>query len=184
MAKESHLPYYLPIDKRGRYGFMPYWEVKHEVLSRIWTRVSVSIGLDDNFYTKHASSADFSIFSSDRINRDFFKAKAASVLLYGGTSKTLRIHTEKKWDGNYTRILWIVLNTFWKNIQQNSSCMAIYLPSYKSFAWNKWNVWSTGRKRKNELISNVLKWTLYMNSHSSALWGHWMRFRGRANYEG
>ena len=49
---------------------------------------------------------------SDKINWDFFQALAVSVLLYECTPWTLTKSIEKKLDGNFTRILYAVLNKF------------------------------------------------------------------------
>ena len=43
---------------------------------------------------------------TDKMKRSFFQAAVVSILLYGCTTKP----TEKKLDGNYTRMLWAILN--------------------------------------------------------------------------
>ena len=55
-AEEHSLSYYLPIAGRRSIGFIPFPRVlvlceMQPVSSRIWTRVAVSISLDDNHYT-------------------------------------------------------------------------------------------------------------------------------------
>ena len=55
-AEEPSLPYYLPIAGGRIIGFIPFSRVlvlckMQSVLSRIWTRVAVSISYDDNHYT-------------------------------------------------------------------------------------------------------------------------------------
>ena len=52
---------------------------------------------------------------SDKIKREFFRAVAASVLLYGCTSWTRTKPLRKKLDKNYSRILCAVLNKFFKH---------------------------------------------------------------------
>ena len=47
---------------------------------------------------------------TDKMKRNFFTAAVVSILLYGCTTWALTKRTEKKLDGNYTRILWAILN--------------------------------------------------------------------------
>ena len=46
----------------------------------------------------------------DEIKQEFFQAVAVSVLLYGCTAWTLTKCLKKKLDGNYVRILGVILN--------------------------------------------------------------------------
>ena len=71
------------------------------------------------------------ICKSDKIKRSFFKAVIVSILLCGCTTWTLAKRTEKKLEGNYTIMLWAVLNKSGGNTLQNSSCTANYYPSGK-----------------------------------------------------
>ena len=68
---------------------------------------------------------------SDKIKQYFIQAVAVSVLLYGCTTWTLTKCIEKRLNGNYTRMLWVILNKSWNNTPQNNSCTATYLPSQK-----------------------------------------------------
>ena len=63
VAKESSLPYYLPIAGGRIIGFIPFPRVlvlceMLSVSSRIWTRVAMSICYDDNHYTTGTSTRD------------------------------------------------------------------------------------------------------------------------------
>ena len=51
---------------------------------------------------------------TDKIKRSFFQAVVVSILLYGCTTWTLTKFMEKKFDGNYTRMLRAILNEFLK----------------------------------------------------------------------
>ena len=51
---------------------------------------------------------------TDKIRRSFFQAAVMSILLYGCTTWTITKCIEKKLDGNYTRMLWVVLNKSWR----------------------------------------------------------------------
>ena len=61
-AKEPSLPYYLPITGGRIFGSIPFPRVlvlceMQSVLSRVWSRVAVSISYDDNHYTTGISNA-------------------------------------------------------------------------------------------------------------------------------
>ena len=47
---------------------------------------------------------------TDKMKRSFFQAAVTSILLYGCTTWTLTKRLEKKLDGNYTRMLRVILN--------------------------------------------------------------------------
>ena len=51
---------------------------------------------------------------TDKMKCSFFQAAVVSILLYGCTTWTLKKRLEKKLDGNYTRILWAILNKSWR----------------------------------------------------------------------
>ena len=51
---------------------------------------------------------------TDKIKRSFFQAAAVSILLYGCTTWTLTKRMEKKFNGNYTRMLRPILNKSWR----------------------------------------------------------------------
>ena len=51
---------------------------------------------------------------TDKMKRSFFQVVVMSILLYGCTTWTLTKHVEKKVDGNYTRMLWAILNKSWR----------------------------------------------------------------------
>ena len=51
---------------------------------------------------------------TDEMKRSFFQAAVVSILLYGCTTRTLTKRLEKKFDGNYARMLWAILNKSWR----------------------------------------------------------------------
>ena len=81
---------------------MLYWDKNiHTRLAKAWTaidRLSIIWKFDLTNEMKHS----------------FFQAAVVSILLYGCTTWTLTKHMEKKLDGHYTRMLWAILNKFWK----------------------------------------------------------------------
>ena len=57
------------------------------------------------------------IWKSDLIHKmkcSFFQEEVMSILLYGCTTWTLTKQMEKRLDGNYTRMLWAILNKSWR----------------------------------------------------------------------
>ena len=51
---------------------------------------------------------------TDKIKRSFFQAAVVSILLYRCSTWTLTKRMEKKLDGNYTRMLRVILNKSWR----------------------------------------------------------------------
>ena len=51
---------------------------------------------------------------TDKMKRSFFQAVVISILLYGCTTWTLTKRLEKKLGGNYTKMLWAILNKSWR----------------------------------------------------------------------
>ena len=96
---------------------------------------------------------------TDKMKRSFFQAVVALILLYGCTTWTLTKRLEKKLDGNYTRMLWAILNKSW---QQHPTRYQLYghLPPIKKtiqvrqtrHAGHCW-------RSRDELMSDVLLWT-------------------------
>ena len=81
------------------------------------------------------------------------------ILLYGCTTWMLTKRLEKKLDGNYTRMLWAILNKSW---QQHPARHQLYgdLPPITKTIQARWtrhagHCW----RSKDELISDVLQWT-------------------------
>ena len=82
-----------------------------------------------------------------------------SILLYGCTTWTLTNVGEKKLYGNYTKILWAVLNKFWRQHPRKQQLYG-HLPSLTKAVqirrtWRGGHCW----RSKDELISYVLQWT-------------------------
>ena len=93
---------------------------------------------------------------TDKMKRRFFQAAVASILLYGCTTWTLTKQLEKKLDGNYTRMLWAILNKSW---QQHPTRHQLYghLPPITKTIQVRWtrhagHCW----RSRDELISDVL----------------------------
>ena len=89
-----------------------------------------------------------------KIKRHFFQAVAVSILLYGFTTWTLTKRIEKKFDGNYTRMLYAVLN---KSYKQHPTKQQLYshLPPISQ---NIQAMRGTAEEVRTN-TSNVLLWT-------------------------
>ena len=95
---------------------------------------------------------------TNKIKRIFFWATDDSILLYGSTAWMLTKRTEKKFDGNYPRMLRTVLN---KSCRQRSTKKQLYghLPPITKTIQvrrirNAGHCW----RSKDELISDILQW--------------------------
>ena len=96
---------------------------------------------------------------TDTIKCSFFQAVVVSILLYGCTTWTLTKRMEKKLDGNYTRMLWAILNKSWRQHSTKQQLYGHLPPITKTI-----QVWRTRHaghcwRSKDELISDVLLWT-------------------------
>ena len=96
------------------------------------------------------------------MKHSFFQAAVVSILLYGCTTWTLTKQLEKKLDGNYTRMLWAILNKSW---WQHPTRHQLYshLPPITKTIQVRWtrhagHCW----RSRDELISDVLLWTPHM----------------------
>ena len=82
-----------------------------------------------------------------------------SILLYGCNLWTITKHIEKKLDGNYTRMLLVILNKSWK---QNPTKQQMYShqPSIsKTIQIRQTRHAGHCRRSRSELISDFLEWT-------------------------
>ena len=96
---------------------------------------------------------------TDKIKRSFFQAAVVSILLYVYTTWMLTKRLEKKLDGNYTRMLWAILNKSWRH-QPSKHQLYCHLPPitkiiqvrrtrHAGYCW----------RSRDELMSDVLLWT-------------------------
>ena len=93
------------------------------------------------------------------MKRSFFQAAVVSILLYGCTNWTLTKWLEEKLDGNYTRMLWAILN---KSRRQHPTRHQLYdhlLPIMKTIQVRRNRHAGHCWKSRDELINDVLLWT-------------------------
>ena len=96
---------------------------------------------------------------TDKMKRSFFQAAIMSILLYGWITWMLTKRLEKKLDGNYTRILRVILNRSWTqhptkqqlygHLQSIMKTIQIRRIRHAGHCW----------RSRDELISDVLLWT-------------------------
>ena len=92
-------------------------------------------------------------------NRSFFQFAVISILLYGCTTWMLTKCMEKKLDGNYTRLLWAILNKFWRQHPTKQQLYGYLPPIMKTI-----QVWQTRhaghcRRSWDKLISDIFLWS-------------------------
>ena len=96
---------------------------------------------------------------TDKMKRSFFQATVVSILLYGCTLWTLTKRTEKKLDGNHTRMLPAILKQSWEQ-QPTKHQLLGHLPPITKTIQVRW-IRHAGHCRgsRDELISDVFLWT-------------------------
>ena len=102
------------------------------------------------------------IWKSDligKMKRSFFQAVVVSILLYGCTTWTLTKRLKKKLDGNYTRMLRVILNKSWRQHPTRHQLYGHLPPITKTIQVRRTRHAGHCWKSKDELISDVLLWT-------------------------
>ena len=93
------------------------------------------------------------------MKRSFFQVAVVSILLYRCTTWMLTKRLEKKLDGNYTRMLWAILNKSWQQHPTRHQLYGHLTPITKTIQvrWTRYagHCW----RSKDELISDVRLWT-------------------------
>ena len=92
------------------------------------------------------------------MKRSFFQAAVVSILLYGCTTLTLTKRLEKKPDGNYTRMLWGILNKSWRQHHTRHQLYGHLSPITKTIQVRRTRHAGHCWRSKDELISDVLLW--------------------------
>ena len=93
------------------------------------------------------------------MKRSFFQAAVVSTLLYGCTTWTLTKRLEKKLDGNYTRMLRVILNKSWQKHPTRHQLYGHLPPITKTIQVRRTRHAGHCRRDRDELISDVLLWT-------------------------
>ena len=90
------------------------------------------------------------------MKRSFFRAAVASILLYGCTTWTLTKRQEKKLDGNYTRMLWAILNKSWLQHPTSHQLYGHLPPITKTIQVRRTRHAGHCWRSRDELISYIL----------------------------
>ena len=93
------------------------------------------------------------------MKRSFFQEAVVSILLYGCTTWTLTKQLEKKLDGNYTRMLRVILNKSWRQHPTKHHLYGHLLPITKTIQARRTIHAGHCWRSRDELISDVLLWT-------------------------
>ena len=96
---------------------------------------------------------------TDKMKRSFFQAAVVSILLYGCTTWTLTKRLEKKLDGNYTRMLWAILNRSWQQHPIRRQLYSHLPPITKTIQARRTRHAGHCWRSKDEIVSDVLLWT-------------------------
>ena len=96
---------------------------------------------------------------TDKMKRSFFQAAIVSIPLHGCTTWTLTKRMEKKLDGNYTRMLWAILNKSWTQHPTKQQLYGHLPPITKTIKIRQTrharHYWGS----RDELVSDVFLWT-------------------------
>ena len=96
---------------------------------------------------------------TDKMKGSFFQAVVLSILLYGCTSWKLAKRLEKKLDGNYTRVLRVILNKSWRQ-QPTKNQIYGHLPLItKTIRVRRAKHAGHSWRSRDKFISDVLLWT-------------------------
>ena len=114
---------------------------------------------------------------TDKMKRSFFQPAVVSILLYGCTTWTLTKQLEKKLDGNYTRMLWAILNKSWRQHPTRHQLYGHLPPITKTI-----QVWRTRHaghcwRSRDELIRDVLLWTPTQDDQHEHTFSSYVRIR-------
>ena len=93
------------------------------------------------------------------MKRSFFQAAIVSILLYGCTTWTLTKRLEMKLDGNYTRMLWAILNRSWQQHPTRRQLNSHLPPITKTIQARRTRHAGHCWRSKDEIVSDVLLWT-------------------------
>ena len=125
------------------------------------------------------------IWNSDLTNKmkcSFFQVAVISILLNGCTTWTLTKRLEKL-DGNFTRMLWAILNKSWQQHPIRHQLYGHLPPITKTIQVRQTRHAGHCWRSRDELISYVLLWTHTYGwakagrpaqTHSAAMWGYGM----------
>ena len=93
------------------------------------------------------------------MKRSFFQAAVVPILLYGCTTWTLTKRLEKRLDGNYIRMLRVILNKSWRQHPTKQQLYGHLPPITKTIKVRRTRYAGHCWRSRYEFISYVLLWT-------------------------
>ena len=144
-------------EKHYLVSFSTFW--RNTRLCKCSTLRTHSINLRESF----SSFLNWKSMSSLRTQVTLKKYPCAvlhvSILLYGCTTWTLTKRLEKKPDGNYTRMLRIILNKYWRQHPTRHQLYGHLPPITKTIQVKQTRYAGHCWRSRDELISDILLWT-------------------------
>ena len=104
---------------------------------------------------------------TDKMKRSFFQAAVTSIQRYGCTTWTLTKRPEKKKDGNYTRMLRVILNKSWRQHPTRHQLYGHLPPITKTIQVRRTRHAGHCLRSRDELISDVLLGTPHIRPSKS-----------------
>ena len=96
---------------------------------------------------------------TDKMKRSFFQTAVVSILLYGCITWTLTKRMEKKFHGNYRRMLRAILKKSWRQHPTKHQMYDHQPPITKTIKARRTRHATHCWRSRDELISDVLLWT-------------------------
>ena len=96
---------------------------------------------------------------TDIMKCSFFQAAVVSILLYRCTTWTLTKRIEKKLEGNYTKMLWAILNKARRQYSTKQQLFGHWPPVTKTIKIRRFRHAGHCWRSRDEFISDVLLWT-------------------------
>ena len=96
---------------------------------------------------------------ADKIKRIFFQTAVVSLVLYGCTTWMLTKRLKKKLDGNYTKMLWVILNMYLRQHPTRHQLYGHLPPITKTIQVKRTRHAGHCWRSRDDLISDVFLWT-------------------------
>ena len=123
------------------------------------TEMNINMRLTKAWTTINWLSVIWKSDLTDKIKCSFFQSAVVLILLYGCSTWTLTKRIEKKLDGNYTRMLWAILNKSWRQHPTKQLLYGHLSPIMKTIQVRRTRHAGHCWRSRDELISDVFLWT-------------------------
>ena len=119
------------------------------------TKKDIDMWLPKAWTTIDRLSIIWKSYLTNKMKHSFFQAVVVSILLYGFITWMLTKQLEKKLDGNYTRMLWAILNKSWRQHPTRHQLYNHLSPIMKIIQVRRTSHAGHGWRSRDELISMV-----------------------------